>query len=260
MSLITRCPTCGTAFRVQRDQLAARSGAVRCGKCGNLFDGVSALVDDSAERLLALDPSPQLGLFDPSRRQPPGHRAAVGDQGPPPAFLTEQEPAPRRTWLWVLLSLVAACGLLAQAYRHRSELTMLLPELRPALEALCRSAGCDVPLPQSLRLVAMVSSDMHQDPEREGVVVFHALLRNNARFSQRFPVLQLTLTLDGKPVTRRLLGPVEYLPSAGASQRIAQGIPAGGEESLRIYLDSRAAKANGYRVCLYPRQCLESNE
>ncbi len=259
MSLVTRCPTCGTAFRVQRDQLAARSGAVRCGKCGNLFDGVSALVDDSAEPLLALDPSPQLGLFDPSRRPPP-RKASGAEAGPPPGFLIESEPAPRRAWLWAFLSLLAAAGLLGQAYRARSELTMLLPELRPALEALCRGAGCEVPLPQNLQLVSMVSSDMHQDPEREGVVVFHALLRNDARFPQRFPVLQLTLTYDGKPVTRRLLAPLEYLTGAGAAQRVAQGMPAGGEEALRIYLDSRAAKANGYRVCMYPRHCLESNE
>jgi len=44
LSLVTRCPACGTAFRVQPAQLAAQSGTVRCGKCGELFNGVAALV------------------------------------------------------------------------------------------------------------------------------------------------------------------------------------------------------------------------
>ena len=37
MSLITRCPACGTAFRVQTSQLAAHAGTVRCGKCGRMM-------------------------------------------------------------------------------------------------------------------------------------------------------------------------------------------------------------------------------
>jgi predicted Zn finger-like uncharacterized protein len=67
VSLITRCPTCGTAFRVQPAQLVARSGRVRCGKCSTVFDAVSCLVGEQGGPA-ALEPSPQLGLFDPSRR------------------------------------------------------------------------------------------------------------------------------------------------------------------------------------------------
>jgi len=67
VSLITRCPTCGTAFRVQPAQLVARSGRVRCGKCSGVFDAVSCLVGEQGGPAL-LEPSPQLGLFDPSRR------------------------------------------------------------------------------------------------------------------------------------------------------------------------------------------------
>lgn len=257
MNLVTRCPACGTAFRVQRDQLAAHFGTVRCGKCGSAFNGVAALVEEGAERL-ALDPSPQLGLFDPSRRQPPAQVPI--EPGPAPEFLTEKPPARRHRWLWAALSVLAAAGLAAQVYRFRAEITMLVPELRPVLEAMCQSAGCAMPLPQNLALMNIVSSDMHQDPEREGIVVFNALLRNSARFAQPFPVMQLTLTYDGKPVARRLLRPGEYLLAPGAARHVAQGIAAGGEESLRVHLDSRVVRANGYRACLYPRQCIEASE
>jgi len=42
VNLTTRCPNCGTAFRVQPVQLSARGGKVRCGKCTHVFDGVAA--------------------------------------------------------------------------------------------------------------------------------------------------------------------------------------------------------------------------
>src|SRR4051812_46333959 len=36
--LITRCPSCSTAFRASESQLSARSGQVRCGRCEAVFD------------------------------------------------------------------------------------------------------------------------------------------------------------------------------------------------------------------------------
>src|SRR5258706_9965587 len=96
MSLTTRCPVCGTAFRVQRAQLAARGGRVRCGKCGEVFDGIASLVEEGAEPFI-LEPSPQLGLFDPSRPLPAPLLKA--GNAPPPAFMAEEEPGgPRRLW------------------------------------------------------------------------------------------------------------------------------------------------------------------
>lgn len=38
MKMMTRCPACGTGFRVYRDQLDARHGQVRCGHCAVVFD------------------------------------------------------------------------------------------------------------------------------------------------------------------------------------------------------------------------------
>lgn len=38
MSLITRCPACGTLFKVVADQLKVSQGWVRCGQCAEVFD------------------------------------------------------------------------------------------------------------------------------------------------------------------------------------------------------------------------------
>lgn len=38
MSLVTRCPACGTHFKIVRDQLRISDGWVRCGRCSQVFD------------------------------------------------------------------------------------------------------------------------------------------------------------------------------------------------------------------------------
>ena len=55
--LITTCTHCLARFRVTPQQLNARQGQVRCGKCGEVFSGFEALErvpdDDTGTRLLA---------------------------------------------------------------------------------------------------------------------------------------------------------------------------------------------------------------
>jgi predicted Zn finger-like uncharacterized protein len=249
MNLVTRCPSCGTAFRVQREQLAAHFGTVRCGKCGEVFNGVAALVEEGADQL-SLDPSPQLGLFDPSRR--PAH-ASADEPAPLPEFLAgERSTARPRAWLWALASIAAAVALGAQIFELRGELTNWLPESRPLFAAACKLADCEVPLPRRPELLRIVSSDMHDDPGRQ-VFVLNALLRNLGRFPQQYPDLELTLTDQGKPVARRVLRPEEYLEP----RRIKNGLEAGAEEPLRVHVNAKIVRATGYELCIYPHDCLK---
>ena len=64
MALATRCPHCGTSFRVAADQLKLRGGIVRCGACQEVFDGNAALfdLDAAAARASAVDAPPAHGL------------------------------------------------------------------------------------------------------------------------------------------------------------------------------------------------------
>ena len=43
MSMVTRCPSCETLFRVTPQMLRAHGGQVRCGRCMTIFDGFKAL-------------------------------------------------------------------------------------------------------------------------------------------------------------------------------------------------------------------------
>jgi len=250
MSLVTRCPICGTAFRVQSSQLAAQSGTVRCGKCGGVFNGVAALVEEGDARI-ALEPSPQLGLFDPGRQAPPS--VAPSGAAHRPGFLAP-EPRPRRaTGLWALAALFGVLALAAQfTYRFRAELAAWNPAAREAFVALCQPLGCEVPLPRHPELMSIDASELQADTRRDGLIVLTASIRNRARFAQDYPALELTLTDENDhPVLRRVLAPRDYLDAPRSAELIGQGISGGGEAALRVYLDTSRTRAIGYRLYLF---------
>jgi len=250
VSLVTRCPACGTAFRVQSAQLAAHSGTVRCGKCGGVFNGVAALVENAEERL-TLEPSPQLGLFDPAQRAAEAPAAAADDELP--EFLTASHSHRSRRVLWSAAIVAAACALALQVgYRYRAELAATMPAARPALQALCRPLDCQVPLPRRVELMSIEASELQADPRRDGLIVLTALIRNRARFAQDYPALELTLTDDReRPLLRRVLMPREYLEWGRAGELMARGIAGGGEAALRLLLDTSPTRATGYRLYLF---------
>ena len=95
MSLTTLCPACSTAFRVHAEQLSARGGRVRCGKCARVFDGVAHLLQEAPEETAARTPSPQLGLFESAKRGPyEDHDSQPRAPYAPPAT-QDIQPAPR---------------------------------------------------------------------------------------------------------------------------------------------------------------------
>lgn len=90
MSLITRCPACGTMFKVVPDQLRVSEGWVRCGQCAEIFDATSNLQEPemgSAPAPLAAQPPP---VAPPPSAATPAPVPTV----PPPVAV---QPAPATT-------------------------------------------------------------------------------------------------------------------------------------------------------------------
>jgi predicted Zn finger-like uncharacterized protein len=261
MSLTTRCPNCGTAFRVQPVQLSARGGKVRCGKCSSVFDGVAALVaEGSAQAEPATtaepEPSPQLALFESARRLPA--LAAAGDAANEDAQAADfmEEPPPRRGRVaWALGALLALVALAAQAYYSRDQIGSLialkLPETRPYLVEACKRLGCELKLARHDKLMVIESSSLEMDGRRQDVIVLNAAFRNQAPYAQEYPALELALKdVHDQVVARRVLRPSDYLGTA-ADQRIARGIEGGTDIALRIHFDISGLSAVGYEMKLF---------
>jgi predicted Zn finger-like uncharacterized protein len=253
VNLTTRCPNCGTAFRVQPVQLSARGGKVRCGKCTHVFDGVAALVAEGEQSAQAdTEPSPQLALFTASRKSPIGGAGEAANEDVTVANFLEEAPPPSRSWSLVFGAVLLLIALAAQAtYYFRTEIAALLPETRVYLVAACATLKCDVKLPRRPKLMAIESSDLQADGRRDNVIVLNAVLRNQAQFAQEYPSLELTLTDErDEALARRVLAPADYLVGLPAEQ-VARGIGAGADAPLRVYFDTGGLRAIGYRMYLF---------
>ena len=77
MSLTTRCPACGTRFRVVADLLKISDGWVRCGHCSAVFDATLDLSE-------ATDPTPA-PLPPAAPTGPAGHVPTAAPPATPPA-------------------------------------------------------------------------------------------------------------------------------------------------------------------------------
>jgi len=235
MSLVTRCPSCATAFRVLPEQLSVRNGQVRCGKCATVFDGNAGLVKDPRAPTHA----------EPGPSQPESTAEAL------PAFLAERPP-PRPTLWWALVALAVLTLLAQAAFYYRAEIAAGLPMARGALEEACRALGCEMRLPRQVRLLSIDSYEVRPDPRREGVIVLNAVIRNRAPFPQEYPALQLTLTDEfNRDLVSRSILPHEYLEAGRARELMARGIEAGGEASFTLHFDASRTRATGYELVLF---------
>jgi len=90
MSLATRCPSCGTVFRVVQDQLRVSEGWVRCGRCNGVFNAAEVLFDIDTGAPMRLDmgepAEPPAEFHAPAAAAArPAAQAAAAPPPPPPA-------------------------------------------------------------------------------------------------------------------------------------------------------------------------------
>ncbi len=83
---------------------------------------------------------------------------------------------------------------------------------RPVVTAVCDLTGCNVPAWHEPGAFAMLSRDVIAVPNRPGVLRVQASIRNDARWSQPWPVLVLSLSdANGRLLGRRRFMPGDYL-------------------------------------------------
>ncbi len=233
MNKTTRCPSCATVFRVVEAQLLASAGRVRCGRCGTTFDAVASLGPETA--------GPGAGSGMPATR-PGGLVSETFDFGPPERT--------GRSWIWWLATAAALLALTLQlAYHYRTEIGLVLPEVKPLIQLVCDELACEVPLPRRADLLSIESSDLQADSTSPSVMVLTATLRNRAGFSQAFPLLELSLTsAQDRTIARRVLNPKDYVPRGTET---TSGFAAGSELAVRVYIEAASLRPTGYRLYLF---------
>lgn len=261
----TLCPECGTTFRVTPEQLKAKQGRVRCGKCQHVFNAIETLHEalTAPQAIPEIESQPEFDVMEDPVAEvsedvsteavaPDPAEEEIPDSEVEPSQIEEIEAKPsRRTWPWVFASMLATLMLLLQlTIQYRVELSVLAPAIKPLLLALCQPLECDLPLPRLPDLVSIEASDLHPDARQKDQLILAATLKNRAPFAQAYPHLELTLTdtLD-KAILRRVLVPAEYL---GGEVKGAQGFLANSEIAVNLALShDGGAPATGYRLYLF---------
>ncbi|MEF9963750.1 MAG: zinc-ribbon and DUF3426 domain-containing protein [Comamonas sp.] len=156
----------------------------------------------------------------------------------------------RKPWVVVLsllLSLLLLAALLLQvALTQRDRLALAQPQWRPALQAACRMAGCEIAVPRQLQAVSIDSTSFNAVGPRQ--FRLRVVLRNAADDPVAVPSLELSLNdAAEKLVLRRVLGPQDLQAPAA--------LDAHGEWTAEMVIEVAEAAGDvvGYRVlAFYP--------
>ena len=287
--LITTCSHCQSRFRVSPQQLNAKQGQVRCGRCSKVFNGFVSLErfpdDDTGGRLLAaqeqqpqppplpppveaveLEPvsdgdMPGIETLDarsipapvdiPEAPEPPAAppRLRAAPQ-PPPLVLSEPPPKDPPSRAWRFgVVLLAFLLALELAYEYRGALAQRYPALRPTLESACAQLQCTVPWSREESLLKLEDSELLEVPGKPSEIALGARIRNLASVAQDYPHLELTLT----DITGQAAMRRVLRPMDYLGRPLVQGevLPPGVEVALQLRLETPRVKATGYELLLF---------
>lgn len=132
-----------------------------------------------------------------------------------PSFM--QPSAPRRPvlraapWQWIALAglglLLALQILIADRQRLGAD-----ARWRPWVAGVCQVLRCSLPPWREPSAFTMLSREVRPLPGHAGTLQIQATFRNDARWAQAWPLLQLSLAdADGRTIGSRVLRPEEYL-------------------------------------------------
>ncbi|WHO93271.1 DUF3426 domain-containing protein [Xanthomonas campestris] len=138
-----------------------------------------------------------------------------------PAFARRGLARPRLRasgWQWaVLVGLVLLLGLqivIADRARLAGD-----ARWRPLVSAACAVARCALPPWRDPATLTLLTRDVRPLPAYPGVLQIQASFRNDARWAQAWPWLQLSLSdADGRVIGTRVCSPQDYLGQAPAAQ------------------------------------------
>jgi hypothetical protein len=156
----------------------------------------------------------------PTRRLPSFARTADGAARPA-----------RERWLIVAVLALAVLLVLQLLLADRARLAANA-QWRPLLATLCGALRCELPPWREPSAFTLLQRDVRQHPTRPGALRVSATFRNDARWSQPWPRLQLTLSdVNGRAAGQRRFEAQEYLGGTPGQAELASG------ESATVAMD-----------------------
>ena len=256
--MYTQCPECLSVFSVDARTLAQAHGFVMCGHCGAGFDSIATLADQ-----LPPEPFHELPAHDPGVEPP---RLELAVYRPKPDAVPEPSETPRRDdfadlvvtprfardkradkprrWPWLLACLLLLLGLVAQLGWALRDSLIADATTGPLLQQACAVLSCQLPPVRNVGKLRLLARDVQTHPTVPGALLISATLRNDATFTQPWPVVTIRLTDgNGKTIAMRRLNPYEYLDDTDALRR---GLAPGASTALIFEVEDPGHHAVGF--------------
>lgn len=167
------------------------------------------------------------GLGAPAREVPLEVRAPPRIEGASRRAAAAKTPNNAGWWLGSCVLALVLGGQIAYAERAR-----LLEDarLRPLLDRVCDQFNCRLPMRSAVDAIRLVSREVRPHPSAPKALMISASMVNDAGFTQRFPLVEVTLSnLGERVIAQRRFTPAEYLAEA---ESIERGFPAGATAPL----------------------------
>lgn len=149
---------------------------------------------------------------------------------------------PRERWIPAVVAVLAVLLILQLLLADRARLAADA-RWRPTLHALCAALFCELPPWREPAAFTLLQRDVRQHPSIPGALRVSATFRNDARWSQPWPRLRLTLSdANGRPAGERDFRAEDYLGGPASQPELASG------ESATVAMDilEPAAQIVGY--------------
>jgi hypothetical protein len=232
-----RCPRCDGVVVVQVDtpEAAAAEPPVEVQADSGPASGVAATErDEPVLEEVAAPAAPEVTETVDAPLAEAEPEAAPAATAPPlaksaPSFARTAHVSTRdapRTGSWRQAAAIAALALLLLVQILLADRDRLAADARwrPALEAFCAALRCNLAPWREPAAITVLDRNVAPDPSHPGVLHVTASFRNDARWSQPWPRLVLTLSdVDGRVAGARAFEPREYLGHAVTKNGLASG-------------------------------------
>lgn len=259
--MYTQCPECLSVFSVDARTLVQAHGFVMCGHCGTGFDCIATLVDQLPPEPFTTLPPNEQGVEPPRVElvvyRPKSGEESASSENPPasddfadlivaPRFARNTRADKPRRWPWIVACLLLLLGLAAQLGWALRDSLIADATLGPLLQEACAALPCRLPQVRDVSKLRLLARDVQTHPTVQTALLISATVRNDASFTQPWPVVTIRLSDgNGKVIAMRRLNPYEYLDDIDALRR---GLAPGASTALVFEVEDPGHQAVGFEM------------
>lgn len=244
--MYTQCPECLSVFSVDARTIAQAHGFVMCAHCGAGFDCIATLADQLPPEPFNELPAHEPGVEPPrvelvvyrpqptTPETPPEPSPSIDDEFAnlvvTPRFARDRYADRPRRWPWMLATVILLLGLSAQLAWALRDPLIADPNIGPVLRQACTALHCHLPPVRDVDKLRLLARDVQTHPTVPGALLISATLRNDAAFTQPWPIVTIRLSNgNGNVIAMRRLNPDEYLDDDDA---LRHGLAPGANTAL----------------------------